>query len=75
MVTLDKNPMIPHHTTVQFRERNDHNKLKVAAVINCISIGELLDHMVNQELKWYTKQEAANTLKGHPNRERLLAAW
>lgn len=62
----------PYCTTVLFGDRRDYLKLKVAAVINCVPIGELLDVLVDQELKQFTKPEASAALAKHHARGRLL---
>lgn len=61
--------------TVLFRERRDYDRLKIAAIVNSVSINELLDQMVEQELKRFTKQEAKGTLPNTTRGKRLLAAW
>lgn len=61
--------------TVRFQDRRDYDRLKVAAIVEGVSISGLIDRMVDDELKRFTKQEADARLQNHTKRERLLAAW
>ena len=61
--------------TVRFQDRRDYDRLKVAAIVEGVSISGLIDRMVDDELKQFTKQEADARLQNHTKRERLLAAW
>ncbi len=67
--------MAQFNTTVLFKERQDHDRLKIAAVVNGVTIGELLDQMVERELSQFTKQEVKKLLPKNTKREHLLAAW
>ena len=62
-------------STIQFPKRQDYTALKVAAVVNGVTVGELIDRMVDDELLQFTKQEAKRALPKNTKRERLLAAW
>ena len=54
-------------TSIQFRNSEEHKRLKLLAVIRDRSIGETLANLVDNELGGYSKAEQRKRLKDRPD--------